>query len=102
MTAYFMAMLAGARSAQGHGTRSVRLWGAMERLFESVGSRLDDMYRSSIGDRYVNPLKQSLGEEVFDAALSEGRAMSLTQAVQYALAETAHDHVGGTIIRDSR
>ena len=74
----------------------------MERLFESVGARLDDMLRSSIGDRYVNPLKQSLGEEVFDAALAEGRAMSFTQAVQYALAETSHDRVPNDASRRGR
>ena len=89
MTAYFKAILAPALAAQGHEIRSVRLWGVMERLFESVGSRLDNMYKSSIGDRYVGPLKQSLGEEAFHAALSEGRTMSLTQAIQYALAKTS-------------
>ena len=41
-----------------------------------------------IGDRLVNPIRESLGDEAFHAALSEGRAMSLTQAVQCALAET--------------
>jgi non-specific serine/threonine protein kinase len=102
MTGYFMAMIAGARAAQGYGVGSVRLWGAMERLFESVGTRLDDVYENAIGDRYVNPLKQSLGGEAFDAALSEGRAMSLTQAVQYALAKTARDRVPNDASRRDR
>ena len=99
MTAYFIAILAAARAAQGHAIRSVRLWGAMRRMFENVGSRLDPMFESSIGDRFLLPLRQSLGEGAFDALLAEGRAMSLQQAVQYALAETSHDHIPDAGVR---
>jgi hypothetical protein len=40
----------------------------------------------------IAALAQHYGPSVFRAAWSEGRAMSMQQVVQYALAET-HDHV---------
>ena len=73
--------------AQGRPVRAIRLWGAMEALLDSTGSRLWKMYSESIGERWIGAMKELLGEAPFRAALSEGRAMSLTQAVQYALAD---------------
>jgi hypothetical protein len=89
MTGYFMAVLAGALAARHLGVRSVRLWGAMERVFESVGSLLDPMYQDAIGRRFVEALKPSLGDDAYRTALLEGRAMSLTESVQQALAEAS-------------
>ena len=37
--------------------------------------------------------RESLEATSFRAAWSEGRAMSMQQVVEYALAETCHDHV---------
>jgi non-specific serine/threonine protein kinase len=82
-----LANLAGAQAGLGRAPRAVRLWGAMEGLHDSVGSPVLNIVKDAIGDRYVQPLRQSLGEEAFDAALADGRAMSLTQAVQYAQAD---------------
>jgi hypothetical protein len=39
--------------------------------------------------RYLDGVGKACGERAFQAALSEGRAMSLTEAVQYALSETS-------------
>jgi hypothetical protein len=44
-------------------------------------------------DRYFESAKASLGDAAFQAALSEGRAMALTQAILYALTEMPHDRV---------
>jgi predicted ATPase/predicted Ser/Thr protein kinase len=85
--AYGLAILAGALAAQGGLARAIRLWGAMEALLDSTGSRLWNIYNESIGDRWIDPARDILGEEAFQAALAEGRAMSLKQAVQYSLAE---------------
>jgi non-specific serine/threonine protein kinase len=85
MTAYHLANLAAAQAGQGHAVRAVRLWGATKQLLESVGSIMQNMAENSLGDRYLAPLKQSLGEDGFHSALSEGGAMSFTQAIQYAL-----------------
>ena len=89
--AYAVCCFAGAQAGQRRSVRAVRLWGAMEGLLESVGSRLQSIYKETIGDRFVDPFKESLGEEAFQTVLAEGRAMSLTQVVQYALADTADD-----------
>ncbi|MGQ0736576.1 MAG: hypothetical protein ACT4QD_23345 [Acidobacteriota bacterium] len=83
--------LAGAHAARGRAVPAVRLWGAAEGLLDSIGSPIWPHYQESIGDRYVQPLKESFGEDAFRAALSEGRTMSLTQAVEYALAETSRE-----------
>jgi len=89
LIAYCLAYLAGAHAAQDRGLRAARLWGAMHGLLESVASPLQESVKTLIGDRYMDRVKESLGQEAFHAALAEGRAMSLTQAVQYALAETS-------------
>jgi hypothetical protein len=56
-------------------------------LLDSVGSTVQDAYKPLVFDRYLLPLKNTLGESAFQTQLSEGRAMSFTQAVQYALAD---------------
>jgi hypothetical protein len=38
-------------------------------------------------DRCFNNAKESLGEGLFQAGLSEGRAMTLREAIQYALGD---------------
>jgi hypothetical protein len=90
-TAYTFGTLAGAHAAPGRAVRAVRLWGAMEGLLDSLGAPLQFTHKESIGDRLVNPIRESIGEEAFHAALSEGRAMSLTQAAQYVLTEASDD-----------
>jgi non-specific serine/threonine protein kinase len=87
--ACILVSLAGARAARGSTVPALRLWGAMQGLLHSIGSLLWPSYQELIGDRFVNPIRESLGEEAFHTALSEGRAMSLTQAVKYALAEAS-------------
>jgi hypothetical protein len=59
----------------------------MEGLLESVGSSVQDAYKPLIFDRYLFPLKNVMGETAFQEALSAGRGMSFTEAIQYALAE---------------
>jgi tetratricopeptide (TPR) repeat protein len=82
--AWYLEIFAAAAAAQGESGRAARLWGASDRLLDSVGSPL--LFEAqSLHDRYFDGAKESLGEGPFHAALSEGRAMSLTQSVQYAL-----------------
>jgi hypothetical protein len=59
----------------------------MEGLVESVGAPVQESFNRLIGDRYLDAMKGSLGESVLRAALAEGRAMSLSQAVQFGLEE---------------
>jgi hypothetical protein len=43
----------------------------------------------SFRDRYFDRARESLGDSAFQTALSNGRAMSLTQAVEYALEDNS-------------
>jgi non-specific serine/threonine protein kinase len=82
--AWYLETFAAAHAAQGDAGRAARLWGAADRLLESVGSPLLPL--GMLRDRFWDRARESLGEPAFQAALSEGRAMSQAQAVQYALA----------------
>lgn len=76
--------LAAAAADLSQADRAARLWGASDALLESVGSPLPPTYQQ-IRDRYLITVRDSMGETAFQVAFSEGRALSLTQAVEYAL-----------------
>lgn len=83
-TAWSLDTIAAAQAAQGHPLRSARLWGASEQLLASAAALLPPTHLW-IRDQYFDGVKDALGDAAFQAALSEGRAMSLRQAIQYAL-----------------
>jgi non-specific serine/threonine protein kinase len=85
---WFLESFAAANAAAGQAVRAARWWGAADQLLESVGVPLNPLFRQ-FRDRYVDDVRKSCGERAFQNALSEGRAMSLTRAVEYALAETS-------------
>jgi non-specific serine/threonine protein kinase len=87
--AYHFEIFAATHAAQGNAGRAARLWGALDRLLESVGSPLMPGFK--LRDGYLKGARESLGELAFQDALSEGRTMSLQQAVHYALDATSHD-----------
>ena len=64
--------------------RAVRLWAAAEVLRESIGSSLLPYMRSK-HDCALAAARDSLGETAFEKAWEQGRAMSLDQAIAYAL-----------------
>jgi len=86
--ALYLEIVAAAEAGQGDVARAARLWGASDRLLESVGSPLQPE-NAMLRDRYFDSAKESLGENPFQAALSEGRAMSLKEAIQYALEDNS-------------
>src|SRR4030095_7186799 len=66
-------------------SQAARLWGAAERLRDEVGSPLEPAERPG-HDRQVAAARTALGNDAaFDVAWSEGRAMSMDEAVKYAL-----------------
>jgi non-specific serine/threonine protein kinase len=74
-------------SATGHHQRAARLFGAAEVLRETLGhhrSPADQAYH----DERVASTRAALGDAAFDAALAEGQAMTLEQAIEYALDST--------------
>jgi non-specific serine/threonine protein kinase len=93
--AWCLGILSAAESADGHAVRAARLWGAMEGLLESVGAPLQAVYKRWIGDRYLDPMKESLGESAYRAAVAEGRGISLPAAIQLGLLVSSRgDEVG--------
>jgi hypothetical protein len=60
------------------------LWGASEQLLDSTAASLPPTHRW-IRDRHFDGVRTVLGDAAFQAAFSEGRAMSMWQAIQYAL-----------------
>ena len=76
--------LANVICAQGQMERAARLFGAEEALREAMGAHLSPSDRSDY-DRNVAIACAALSKEAFTAAWAEGRAMTLQQAVAYAL-----------------
>ena len=78
--------LAGVACLRGEHARAARLWGAEESLREAIGVGVRALYRAEY-DCGVAAARAGLGEEAFAAAWAEGRAMTLEEAVAYALEE---------------
>ena len=78
---YVLSALAG---SQGQLVRSVRLWGAAEALLEVIGTSLSPLERDHY-EPYLATVRTRLDEGAWDAALREGRAMNLEDALDYAL-----------------
>ncbi len=76
--------LAGVAVAENCPERAARLLGAAEMQVEARGGMLEDFDRAE-HQRLANLLRQQLDEAKFHAAWAEGRAMTLEQAIEYAL-----------------
>ncbi len=83
-----LAGMAGPIAAGGYPQAAARLLGASEALLEAMGIVMHPVERSEI-DRDVAAVREQLDEATFEAAWAEGRAMSLEEAVAYALGEDA-------------
>jgi non-specific serine/threonine protein kinase len=81
--AWSLDAFAGLLAARGHADGAARLWGASDGLLDSVGGSLVPTI-GWIRDRYFEPVKTSLGGELFEMARAEGRAMPLAQAIALA------------------
>jgi hypothetical protein len=68
--------------------RAVRVHGAADAIKATSGALLSAPEQFIVG-RYLAPAAAALPEEVREAARAEGLAMSLDQAIAYALDETA-------------
>jgi len=63
------------------------MWGAAERLCDEVGApiRLHDQAEHN---RSVSSARAEIGDDAFDQAWREGKAMTIDDAVRYALTAT--------------
>jgi non-specific serine/threonine protein kinase len=73
-------------AALGDAKRAARLWGAASAWREAINEPLPPAYQRDYAE-YVTQARTQLGEEVYAAAWSEGRAMSPEQAIEFASRE---------------
>ena len=84
--AYCLEGLARTDAAQGENERAARLFGAAETSLEAAGgTRYAYAQGLSLRERVVDAIRSRLDEATFSAAWGEGAAMSLGEAVDYAL-----------------
>jgi hypothetical protein len=72
--------------AQGEAQRAARLWGAAQALQEAKGIPRDTHWLAEADSR-ISAVRSNLGEQAWEEALAEGRAMTLDEAVSCALDE---------------
>jgi predicted ATPase/DNA-binding SARP family transcriptional activator/DNA-binding CsgD family transcriptional regulator len=78
--------MAGVAALRGQPARAARLWGAAEALREVIGLPLKTPATSRHDyEGYLTAARAGLDDAAFDAAWSEGRAMSPEEAIEYAL-----------------
>jgi predicted ATPase/DNA-binding SARP family transcriptional activator/Tfp pilus assembly protein PilF len=82
--AYALEGLGGMATAQGQATRAARLFGAAGSLRKAIGAPLPPNECGGY-DQDIAVLRAALEEEGFEAAWAAGRAMTLEQAIAYAL-----------------
>ena len=78
--------MASLASTLGEAARAANLWGAAQAAREATGIALPPGERA-LHEPYLAAARSQLGEEAWEADLAEGRAMSLEEAVEYALSK---------------
>ena len=87
--------LAEMAGALGDGTRAARQWGAADTLREVTGSPWAPQERR-LHEPYLAAVRSGVDETVWRAAWEEGRAMTLEDAIAYALEDTEEQEQPGT------
>jgi len=77
--------LARTASVEGYHERAARLIGVVAALYEALGWR-PSPFDQALHDRYATFTRANLGEASFEEMSAEGQAMTLEQAIEYALA----------------
>lgn len=84
---YLLEALSHLALAEGEMERAVRLWGAVERLGESIGTVLAPAEQAE-HEQGAATARAALGESAFAAAWVAGRAMTLDEAITCALEQS--------------
>ena len=82
--AYLLEDMGGLAALQSQPERALRLVGAASTLREAIGSPLSPAEKNKLETLLVKA-RNSLDEMAYNTTLAEGRAMSLAQAIEYAL-----------------
>src|SRR5215207_4485639 len=72
--------------AKGEAQRAARLWGSAQALHETKGIRRDTDFLAE-ADARISAVRSGMGEEAWEEVWDKGRAMTLDEAVSYALEE---------------
>jgi len=83
---------AGAALAEGNAARATRLLGAAEVLLGAIDVHFDHADQINL-ERWMKAARTALGDVAFTAHRAEGQAMTLEQAIEYALAERPTDRL---------
>ena len=78
--------LAGMAHEQNELSRATRLWGAAAALRERIGNPRSPADQNKAAERWAS-VRAELGDAVFTAAWDAGRAMTMEQAVEFALGD---------------
>ena len=70
--------------AKGEAERAARLWGAAQTLHETKGIPRDTDFLAE-ADARISAVRSGMGEQAWEEAWRKGRAMTLDEAVSYAL-----------------
>ena len=81
-----LAGLAQVAGAAGDAEGAARLFGAAEALRQAIGAPIHPP-ESALYESCIEAVRCRLGRQAFEAAWAEGRALSLEQAVAFALEE---------------
>ena len=85
-TFYSLIGAAGVAVLRGQPARAVRLFGAGEALRKAIGHPVQPLKQLNYDyEDFLTTTRGALGDTVFEAAFSEGQAMSSEQAIKYAL-----------------
>jgi predicted ATPase/class 3 adenylate cyclase len=76
--------LAAVASGMNEPERTTKLYGAAQALFETTNYRIPPFDRAEF-DRHIQIAREQLGEARFETIATEGRAMTMEQAIAYAL-----------------
>jgi predicted ATPase/class 3 adenylate cyclase len=83
-TSFEVQGVAMAAAGKGDPERALRLAGAVEALWESLGTSISVAFWDALLERYLGPSREQLGSRA-DAVWAEGRALSFDDAVELAL-----------------
>jgi len=76
--------LAKGAALEGQPERAARLWGAATALQEALGRALTTNERGGL-EEYQSAARAALGDEVFAAAFAAGEALTMEEAIAFAL-----------------
>lgn len=77
--------------AQGQMIRAARLLSASQELFASIGAKMWSYLRAEY-ESAVADVRAQLGESTFQQAWAEGRALTMEQAIEYALEDSSREN----------